>query len=118
VLAKLYVLQNDWDEFLIDIGGVQYLNDLHGVQKEWFKDAKNLALASMTRRRQLRILIDEGIKSMIQQVREQAEAMNKAIYNQDWDYATSIESEAEIQADLECAKRDADVRYISSDLHM
>jgi hypothetical protein len=77
VIAELYVLENDWKEFLVSIGGLQYVNDLVGKQRDYYSVAKNKAMENMLLRRKLQISIDTGIQKSIQLVWDWADKITK-----------------------------------------
>lgn len=79
VLAELFVLENDWKEFLVSIGGLQYVSDLVGTKKDYYANSKQKAMVNMSLRRMLTLSIDKGIKDAIQLVWDKTDSITKVL---------------------------------------
>lgn len=105
-LGDLYVLANNWDEFVTSVGGEQFLEDVKGATKDTYVDIKKNALRLMTKRKRLMRKLDVGLQNEINKV---LTITFNSIKIPHWDTTTPVMEEAEVQEDRECAKIEADV---------
>lgn len=108
LLGRMMVLQEVWKDFLLKIGGEQYILDLQGKRKAIFDNLQKEIQELIAGRRKLNEEIDNELRVQVdrcRQISHNARVERTKLY---WDNPTSLERESEIMEDKECSLRDAD----------
>ena len=109
ILGKLYIIKQEWQKFVRQIGGVQYVFDLGGEDLTYYEDTKRTVLKLLAKRRELN---QKRGKEMSRQFANAAQTAHDARMSEKantWDFPTDMESKAEKEEDNECRMRDADL---------
>ena len=108
LLGRMMVLEEVWREFLLQIGGVEYIPDLVGKKREIFVKLKREINELIQGRRVLNKELIETIRDQIAHCRKFALMIRIERTKLNWDNPTALEKESESAEDFECSKRDAD----------
>ena len=108
LLGRMMVLQEVWTDFLLQIGGVQYVADLTGKKKELYENIRREILELIQGRRTLNKDLEQTIRDQIKRCRKISHDKRVERTKLYWDNPTFLEKDAEHQEDFDCSKRDAD----------
>jgi hypothetical protein len=112
IVSRLLVLKEALDEFLFLIGGVQFIDDLRGEERDKYYALKEEVMSCIHRRRLLVASVDRNIKTQfgIIKATKASERYEYFMAHQEWDVPEDIEIEAEKEENYICAARDLEKR--------
>jgi hypothetical protein len=107
-MGDLLVLNEIWNDFLTEVGGMQFVFDLVGDKQIFFEKVRVMSLALMKQRRDLMKRISKSLKDQFKRIKRLALEEKRRILNEPRDTNTDVQKRSETNENRECARRDAD----------
>jgi hypothetical protein len=109
VIGKLYIIKQQWEKFVRELGGVQYVFDLRGAKKKYYMDTRSSVLKLVQRRRELHKRLEVEMTRQFKVAADAAHEARVGMKASIWDDPTDMERKSEAAEDIECRQRDADI---------
>lgn len=109
-VGDLMILKEKWDCFLDSIGGIQFVSDLVGDNKDKFAYMKQEILKKIAERREMAERIKNELARQVEVIRitSDQDRLEAYLAKKEWDTPIMLVKDAEVEEDIECARRDAE----------
>ena len=105
VIAELVVLSFEWKSFVLDLGGIQFIDNANEVEIREYNRMKTRSRYLLNQRKKLSDDLDHAIEFDVDAKAEEFRLKVEGILrSHQWDSCTSQELHFEIEEDIACAK--------------